>query len=158
MTELLEPQLADVETLVEEVWASFLGADQPLVPVRDLSAASAWWSATVTVTGAWQGMVTLELPEEAATAVTCTLLDLSDVTEVSEPDIADAVGELVNMVGGNIKSLMPDPSTLGLPVVSVGRLSPRADAVEVLRHETAWAGLPVRVRVHVNPTREVDQP
>ena len=146
MTELLEPQLADVQMLVEEVWASFLGADEPLTPVSG-TVPGEWWSATVTVTGAWQGMVTLELPEAAAEAVTRTLLELTDVTE---PDMADAVGELVNMVGGNIKSLMPDPSTLSLPVVTVGRLAPSPDAVEVLHHETGWLGLPIRVRIHTN--------
>ena len=29
----------------------------------------------------------------------------------------DAVGEMANVVGGNVKSLLPGPSTLALPIV-----------------------------------------
>ena len=53
--------------------------------------------------------------------------------EVSADEVADAVGELTNMVGGNIKSLLPEPSLLSLPTVS--------------------RGAPVRVRVPGGGTR-----
>ena len=61
-----------------------------------------------------------------ATAVTDAMLGL-DPGDGPRPaeDVADAVGELVNMIGGNVKSLMPGPSTLSLPLVRAGRRSRR---------------------------------
>ena len=40
--------------------------------------------------------------------------------EVSGADVEDALGELTNMMAGNIKALMPGQNHLGLPVVALG--------------------------------------
>jgi chemotaxis protein CheX len=39
---------------------------------------------------------------------------------VSGDDVVDTVGELTNVVAGNLKSLLAPPTTLGLPTVHVG--------------------------------------
>ena len=50
----------------------------------------------------------------------------------------DAVGELANMVGGNIKALMPGSCQLSLPTVAEGR----SEALEAARGRLcAHAGL-----------------
>lgn len=41
--------------------------------------------------------------------------------ELSDSDVADALGEFVNIVGGNIKSALPGPIALSLPLVALGR-------------------------------------
>ena len=53
------------------------------------------------------------------------------------------------MIGGNVKSLMPGPSVLSLPVVAAGRVARPSDAVEVCRLDASWAGSPLVVCVHV---------
>ena len=35
-------------------------------------------------------------------------------------EINDAIGEVANMIGGNVKALMPAPSQLSLPTVTTG--------------------------------------
>ena len=35
-------------------------------------------------------------------------------------DVRDALGELANMLGGNIKALLPAPSQISLPAVAIG--------------------------------------
>ena len=40
--------------------------------------------------------------------------------DLSDDEVSDALGELTNMVGGNIKSLLPAPSQLSLPSVAAG--------------------------------------
>ena len=40
--------------------------------------------------------------------------------ELTTADLHDALGELTNMTGGNLKALLPEPCTLGLPVVVEG--------------------------------------
>jgi chemotaxis protein CheX len=47
--------------------------------------------------------------------------------ELTDAEVTDAVGELTNIIGGNIKSLLPGPSRLSMPVVTI---SP-ADAVRM---------------------------
>ncbi len=141
-----EPQLADVLALAEEVWRSFVGDEEPLLPSPPYDGPVAY-AATVTISGEWNGVVTLEFGAGTAEAVSARMLGLD---ETSEADVADAVGELVNMVGGNIKSLMPGPSVLSLPVVSAGRVAHSTDTVEVCSSDLRWAGLPMKVTVHAH--------
>jgi chemotaxis protein CheX len=39
---------------------------------------------------------------------------------LSADEVSDALGELTNMIGGNIKSLLPAPSRLSVPSVAEG--------------------------------------
>jgi len=145
MTTMVEPSYDDVQMLVDEVWTSFLGTDEPLLPGAPAEV-TVGWSAAVTVTGEWHGMVSVELPTGLAEEVTRRMLA---VDETLDEDVADAVGELVNMIGGNVKSLMPGPSVLSLPVVAAGRVARPSDVVEVCRLDASWAGTPLLVSVHV---------
>ena len=48
---------------------------------------------------------------------------------LDDEDIDDALGELANVVGGNVKAVLPGPSALGLPEVGVRpRRRPRRPA------------------------------
>jgi chemotaxis protein CheX len=144
------PELTDVHAIVEQVWSSFLGDEEPLLPRFDADAvfpADEVWSAAVSVHGGWTGTVTVELSASVAQSLTRLMLAMGD-EPLEDTDVADAVGELVNMVGGNIKSLMPGPSALTLPVVAAGRAAHSTDLSEVARFDALWSGEPVRVSVH----------
>lgn len=144
MRTLLAPELADVEAVVEEVWRSFVGEVEPLLP--GTAAAGAQWSANVSISGTWEGSVTVEVADAVAIELTRRMLGIS--TSPVDEDVADAVGEVVNMIGGNIKSLLPGPSTLSLPAVAAGRAAFSSEAHEVSRYDALWRGDPVRVSVH----------
>ncbi|HWJ81090.1 MAG TPA: chemotaxis protein CheX [Nocardioides sp.] len=154
-TAIPAPTHDDVRGVVDEVWETLLGDAAPLmtrlVPARAPFDSAGVWSASVSVSGGWQGIVTVELTEYVAGALAATMLALPEGLEVVDADIADAVGELVNMVGGNVKSLMPGPSVLSLPSVAAGRAAFSSDASEVARVDVTWAEQPVRVCVHVVP-------
>lgn len=150
---------ADVQTIANDVWTSFLapGSD----PVGEVPAPLSGTDlvvGSVAIHGAWQGRVTLELAGATAQSIATVMLDGSAGPE----DVVDAVGELVNMIGGNVKSLMPAPSTLGLPVVGRGRSAGGPDELELCGADLAWDGAEVRVRVWqtpATPTNEgVEQP
>ncbi len=55
--------------------------------------------------------------ERALAAEAAAALLLIDPAEVGEQEIHDTLAELINMVGGNLKSLLPQPNDLGLPQV-----------------------------------------
>ncbi|UDY24077.1 chemotaxis protein CheX [Nocardioides sp. Kera G14] len=147
----LAPEQTDVAAVVGQVWSSFLGEEQPLLPTPAAAGpfVEPCWSAAVSISGGWDATVTVEVSAELAVALTRLMLGFGDDDALEDGDVADAVGELVNMVGGNIKSLMPGPSVLSLPAVAAGRSAHPSGAMEVSRFDGTWAALPVRVSVHV---------
>jgi chemotaxis protein CheX len=40
--------------------------------------------------------------------------------EVPEADVRDALGEIANMIAGNVKALLPEPCSISLPAVALG--------------------------------------
>ncbi|WP_183094873.1 chemotaxis protein CheX [Nocardioides stalactiti] len=148
---VIAPELTDLQAVVEEVWSTFVGYEHPLC-VRQVPAGtpldSGVWSGAVSVTGEWQGAVTVELADDVAVAISRVMLDVDPSESLNDDDVADAVGELVNMIGGNVKSLMPGPSALSLPAVAAGRAVFPSDAHEVARLDLLWTNQPVRITVH----------
>ncbi len=65
---------------------------------------------------------------------------------VPREDVVDALGELANVVGGNVKALLPEHGTLGLPKVA-DRLPDGHLAAAVQRVPLAWRGHPFVVTV-----------
>jgi chemotaxis protein CheX len=101
--------------------------------------------ATVAISGAWDGRVLLSFSEIASQRAAAALLGIG-VDELSQGDVADAVGELANIIGGSVKSLMPQPTVLSLPAVAVGGFPDVGG--EVCRLTGTWIGEPVSVAVH----------
>jgi chemotaxis protein CheX len=104
--------------------------------------------ATIQITGAFMGSVILGLSNEAAKGAAAMMLNvpLEDVTQADERDVS---AELVNMIGGNLKSLLPGPSLLSLPAVLDGRQTGfhvhGAELLETVRLVSDHGPLSVRV-------------
>ncbi|CAB4712431.1 MAG: chemotaxis protein CheX [Actinobacteria bacterium] len=144
-----EPSLDDVYAVVEEVWTTFLGSDEPILPAFEPQPGPIeGWTAAVTVTGAWEAMVLVTLGDRLSRTMTGRMLGIAD-DESSSEDLTDALGELVNVIGGNVKSLMAGPSTLSLPLVAQGAISTTSHLEEACRVDLTWSGDPLRVTVCV---------
>ncbi len=76
-------------------------------------------SATVSMSGAWNGTACLTCSESAARRAAGLMFDLPD-EELGGNEISDAMGELINVVGGNIKGILPGPTELSLPTLHDG--------------------------------------
>jgi CheY-specific phosphatase CheX len=72
----------------------------------------------VHISGEWDGAVTLDCPMELANKVASIMFKMNDAGVTSDL-VQDALGELTNMTGGNIKSLLPEPCYLSLPAVTM---------------------------------------
>ena len=100
----------DIVVIAQDIWASFL--DLPLEPVPadtvDVTAMRIV-GGIVTVFDAWSGAVQLEVSRPFA-EIAAKRMFASDGA-VSDVEVDDALGELTNMIGGNIKSLLPAPSS-----------------------------------------------
>lgn len=142
------PTEDDLKVIAEQVWSSYLDLDgaSPLVPTP-AEKHQADVTASVSVTGAWRGHVLISCSDAAARHVAAALLGI-DFDDVAEEDIADALGELANIIGGNVKSLLPEPSALSLPHVHVEGASGHYPAVtEVCHLEGSWMEESVTVTV-----------
>ena len=150
-------ELDDVRVVTNDVWSSFLASHEPLEWSPAPLAEPAVMRASVAIHGEWDGAVTLEMSQEAAVTAARTMLGGDDV---AHEDVLDALGELVNMIGGNVKSLLPSGSTLGLPMVSSTPIPPSAPAgsTEQCRADLTWAGTTIVVRVWSHPTEKEDAP
>ena len=135
---------ATVEAIANEAWTALVGEDELLVPVPgDLPAdtVSAW----VDVVGPWTGSVVLTTGRQTAADLTRALLDEAAPELLDHEDVADAIGEIANVVGGNVKAALPGPSTLGLP--AVGQAPVVRNPENVCRIDGLWRGQPLVVSV-----------
>jgi chemotaxis protein CheX len=76
-------------------------------------------TAALHFSGGWTGATLLEVPPDMARAFTSRMLGM-DMPDRVDDDVIDAMGELVNMVGGNLKTILPPGVNLSLPSVVIG--------------------------------------
>ncbi len=146
MTDLLFTE--DVVTeITSSVWRAFLPESDDICPIPALPS-DAWLTGTVFISGQWNGLVSLTCSPVAAVRASALMFD-GEIEEVSHADVLDAVGELVNIVGGNLKGMLPSPTGLSLPSVTDGsvHVDTRAGAELLVDVRLSWMGEPVHVAV-----------
>lgn len=144
MTPILTVEI--IADVTRDVWNALLADDGGLLP-GVLDDDTGGMAATVEISGAWNGTACLSCSAAAGRHAASAMFGMDDA-ELSSVDIADAVGELVNVVGGNIKSLLPGPTQLSLPTFHEDGLSWVPGSLE-LAHEVkfSWMAEPVMVTV-----------
>lgn len=80
---------------------------------------SSFTTASVQITGHWQGVVSLTVPNRLANICSGRMFAL-EPDEVKIDHIEDAMGELANITAGSFKSMLEGSCQLGLPVVTHG--------------------------------------
>lgn len=137
----------DLAEMVEQVWVSYLDPEgvSPLVPNGDDGQATEVHS-SVSITGSWTGHVVYATSEAAANRAAAAFLAM-DVAEVGPDDLSDVLGELANIIGGNVKAMLPPGCFLSLPQVVLApedkTIYPNAERVSGLYG--TWEGEPVSV-------------
>jgi chemotaxis protein CheX len=142
ITELLDE--ATVQEIADQAWAALVGEDEVLVPLPGELPAdtrSSW----VEIVGPWTGTVVLTCGRATAEELARALLREHAPDELEAEDVDDALGELANVVGGNVKAVLPGPSVLGLPEVGVAP-SPGSPA-DTCRVDALWRGQPLTISV-----------
>jgi len=147
---LLTPEI--VSQLAQDIWAALLCEDG-ILEVRPEEPPGRVLVATTEISGQWNGTVCLSCSRTAALHATATMFGTEE-DELTEADIVDALGELVNVVGGSMKSLVPGPSVLSLPTVRPGDQSwvSRLGQLELLQEVYfSWMAEPVVLSVWSAP-------
>jgi chemotaxis protein CheX len=106
----------DIITITQAVWSSFLDLELTAVPYESAVLTGPVLIAVVRISGAWEGAVQLECSPDHARAAAAAMFGGGAGTS-SDDEARDALGELANIVSGNVKSLLPPPSALSIPDV-----------------------------------------
>ena len=110
----------DLGQIVNDIWTSMLGFP---VKARGEPVAlngSRHLSASVQISGGWDGTVLVSCAEELARKVAASMFDTEEAL-TSDDEIRDALGEVANMTAGNVKALVESYCRLSLPMVAEGR-------------------------------------
>jgi hypothetical protein len=142
ITELIdEPTVASIAA---DAWIALVGEDELLVPLAGElpdDVLSSW----VDVVGPWTGSVVLTTGRQTAADLTRALLGETTPGLLEHEDVADAIGEIANVVGGNVKAALPGPSALSLP--DVGEAPAVRNPADVCRVDVLWRGQPLTISV-----------
>jgi chemotaxis protein CheX len=108
-------------------------------------------TAWVGFSGGFAGVLTATFSEPLARALTRILMQQS-FAESSREDVCDTIGELVNIVAGNLKGLLPAGCQLSLPHAEFGQ-HPQLREVEMSlgRAELRLFGEPVCMELSASP-------
>lgn len=151
----VEAVCAMVETdvlveLSEAVWSSFIDTDTPLDGPLDVDPAG--WTdqgviGEVSIHGDFTGVLRVVLSPEGASQVAGRMFDVP-AGSVDPDDLFDAVGEVANMLGGNVKALLVGGHSLGLPSVRILESPVAPPAADTVATATlAWGHQLVLVRL-----------
>lgn len=134
------PTVEDLHSIAEQVWAAFLtGDDEAIVDSTMAATTPAELAASVAIVGAYDGHVIVACTRDGSRAVASALFEMAP-EELTPDEIGDALGELVNVLGGNVKSMLPAPSTMSLPSIAGATTTRWPATVEVCRTAVEWRG------------------
>jgi chemotaxis protein CheX len=138
---------ADLQAIADQVWMAYLDPEgvNPLLPAEPAEAKLDVMSA-VSITGNWHGHVIFACTGKAARNAAAGFLAM-DPAEVVDDDVVDVLGELANIVGGNIKSILPAGCSVSLPhvVMSPGCTTHWPGVVRIANLSAEWLGESVNI-------------
>lgn len=113
----IEEQLTSI---AQDIWSTVLGLTLSAIPASPSGPPrESILTGSVAIDGAWQGMVVVQCSTALARRAASVMFE-RELDSLGRDDVRDAMGELANMVGGNVKALLPAPSRLALPIVGEG--------------------------------------
>jgi len=104
--------------IVQDVFETMLRYEIREFPAN-YEARSTIVTSAVFFAGAWKGAVIVECSDAQARFFTGRLMGIPQPAHMND-NVRDAMGELVNMIGGNLKSVLPIGVSLSMPSVLEG--------------------------------------
>lgn len=116
----MTPSDSDILQVVRAVWGTMLG--WPIEPIATTTSPHGLIpsrTGIIQITGVWEGAITLLCDEPLAQEMAAGIFNM-DQKELTKDLIDDALGEMTNVIGGNLKALLPEQCYLCLPAVVEG--------------------------------------
>jgi CheY-specific phosphatase CheX len=137
------PDEALVHAAIAQVWGSMLFSSAEPWPADVDPEFSTGLQAQIELRGDWNGRLVLTCDSGVAGQIAGAMLGADPDDRLPEDDVHDAVGEVLNVVGGSVKGALGGVMALGLPGVSETSSTPSSDDCFVV----SWRGAPVFVQV-----------
>lgn len=139
----------NIREITESVWSTMLGmpleAHWGSIPPGPAQLQVASW---VNISGVWSGAITIACSSLAARRAAGAMFGMAP-EEASAEEVKDAMGEVANIIGGNLKGLLQGPATLSLPsvieLIDAAALPNEGDAVRMARFESEGEPLVVKI-------------
>ena len=142
MSTVVAPDEALVSAAVDLVWGSMLFASVEPWPAGLDAALPDGVQAAIELRGDWNGRLVLTCAAGVAAEIAGAMVGTT-ADELDVEDVHDALGEVVNVVGGSVKGALGGELALGLPDVRPYTGAPTSDGGFVL----GWQGAPLHVQV-----------
>jgi CheY-specific phosphatase CheX len=140
-----------VAELVSMAWSTFVGSE--LAQIDDMVAMEHAMCSSISIHGPWSATLLLFCDAQVAFASTASVLGM-EPGEVEKADVLDIMGELANIIGGNLKGAVSDDNVawkLSLPVVSDGMQTvPGSKLTTELAFIGPWGTIGCQVREHAS--------
>ena len=126
--QFLEEEILEI---TEATWGAMMGLDIfPNATFPEPSGDENILIGQVNISGGWDGQVRLHATAALGRATSAKMFQM-DPDIIQAQDQIDAIYELTNIIGGNIKSLLPEPCKLSLPTVQLGsEWTPHVDGAD----------------------------
>lgn len=110
----------DVVAITQNVFSTMIQMETNPVATDSCIEPETGMIGCIQIVGEWCGTVILQTSVALASAASSRMFAMNE-DEVTDADRQDSLAELTNMIGGNIKSIVPSPSNLSLPTVTNGK-------------------------------------
>jgi len=111
---------ATLQEIAESIWSSFLELElRPVADHSGFATTTSLLTGQVALQGDWQGFLTLVCAKPIARKAAAAMFNIAPA-RLDDAELHDTVGELTHILAGNLKSLLPAPCHLSLPVVTEG--------------------------------------
>ncbi len=123
----------EVQQYTQLIYSTLFGLEvRPLPGTYDLSPTETV-SGSIQISGKWNGTIMLSIPSVLVNTLTEAMFSL-EPGQASTEEKKDAIGELINMIGGNIKALLPEPSVLSTPLLALEENTPHFPPTKIATH------------------------
>lgn len=143
--------LQQLETAATTVWTGMLAST--LEPADDAAESPTRMQACVHITGSWNGAVEVRCSKDLARRLSATMA-MAEPADLADSDVADAFGEIANLVGGQVKGLIGSGTSLSCPMVVCGDNLTVTHPRLALLHQARFrcAGQPLFISLYANGT------
>lgn len=153
-----QPSLTEQRMVAEQVLATM--ATISILPTEiqsgDLTLSEGTVASTLSYGAPVHQLLLLECSLGLALQLTARLFERSKPTLVSDADVGDTLAEVVNMIGGNLKAVMPPETCIGLlsllPSFETRALLHHGRRLSRFELATCWGMLCLTFLIQQNPS------
>ena len=106
----------DISDYTEEIWLSYLQLEAKTTNEPFSLNKDSYMTGRVNISNSWDGIIVVDCSRDLVHKMADKIF--GHLGKISDEDEIDTFKELTNMIGGNIKTHLPQPCNLAIPTVS----------------------------------------